>query len=116
MREGESEGGRREGRRKEGIVTAHRQSTNVRYNELHGSKLHFWAETDAGSFVAREQIHGRFQLYPLHPPSPREWQVAAWFQGPSEPVFTSALCSWSPALGRVIFCTVRFCFGRVTQV
>lgn len=67
MREGESEGGRREGRRKEGIATAHRQSTNVRYNELHGSKPHFWAETDAGSFVAQEQIHGKV---PVVSPSP----------------------------------------------
>ena len=47
------QGRRKEGKREKRIVTAYRQSTNVRYHELHGSQPHFWGEIDAGPFVLR---------------------------------------------------------------
>lgn len=31
---------------------------------MHGSKPHFWARIDAGSFVAQKQIHGEAQVIP----------------------------------------------------
>lgn len=106
-REGMREGRRKEERKEEGIVIAHRQSANVRYNKVHASKPHFWAGIDAGSFVAQKQM-GRLELHPLHTPSSPEWgqQVAGCcvvVSRSQEAAFTSAHYSWFPAPGKVIF-------------
>ena len=94
--------GKREGRREEGIVTAHRQSMNVRYNELHPSTAHFWAEMDAGSFVAQKQTHGKVPAVSPSPSLPTRVAGCCLVSKSQESVFASALCSWSPGLGRVI--------------
>lgn len=56
----------------------------------------------------KSRYMGKLELYPLHTPSPPEWgqQVAACclVSRSQESAFTSVLCSWLPASGKVIFC------------